>query len=129
MLYKILVAEDDIVVKRSLAIFLGKSSDEYDFEVVEAKDGVEALELYEAERPDMIFTDHSMPEMFGDDVVRRIRDPNGYNDHRTRICMLSAGTISEGAAIAAGADDFLGKPFGKADVIAIRDRYAEELDT
>jgi signal transduction histidine kinase/CheY-like chemotaxis protein len=66
---KILVAEDDPEARELLKLLLGGG----DYHLLEAADGVEALELVRAEQPDLLITDIVMPRMDGYELVRRLR--------------------------------------------------------
>lgn len=79
--------------------------------VVEAADGLEALEVACAELPDLVFLDVQMPCLNGFEVCRRLRlEPRLA---KTRIVMLTAAGQAEDLARgrAAGADLYLTKPF------------------
>ena len=66
---KILVAEDDPEARGLLKLLLGGG--EYD--LIEATDGVEALDLLRTEHPDLLITDIVMPRMDGYELVRKLR--------------------------------------------------------
>lgn len=79
--------------------------------VVEAGDGLEALEVARAEQPDLILLDVQMPHLNGFEACRRLRLESSLS--RTKIVMLTAasqeGDFARGRA--AGADLYLTKPF------------------
>lgn len=108
---------DDVAVNREL--LQGYLEDRYD--VRQARDGQEALESIEAEEPDLIYLDIQMPRLDGLSVCRKLKT------HPTRrlipIVMLTAqgdrATRLDG--LAAGADDFLTKPFD-AEQLLVRTR-------
>ncbi len=79
--------------------------------VVEACDGLEALDVARAERPDLVFLDVQLPYVNGFDVCRRLRREPGLE--KTKIVMLTAAGQEEDVARgrAAGADLYLTKPF------------------
>ena len=79
--------------------------------VLEAGDGLEALEGAFAERPDLIFLDVQLPRLNGFEVCRRLRLEPGLE--KTRIVMLTAAGQAQDLARgrAAGADLYLTKPF------------------
>ena len=79
--------------------------------VLEASDGLEALEVAFAERPDLIFLDVQLPRLNGFEVCRRLRLEPGLE--KTRIVMLTAASQAQDLARgrAAGADLYLTKPF------------------
>lgn len=103
---KVLVAEDSAVMRLTLVHFLR----DWDYEVVETKDGEEAWERFQAERFPLVLTDWMMPQLDGIDLVKRIRNvgSGGY----TYIVLLTAKTDKADLveAMEAGADDFLIKP-------------------
>src|SRR5712691_9389318 len=79
--------------------------------VVEACDGLEALDVARAERPDLVFLDVQLPYVNGFDVCRRLRREPGLE--KTKIVMLTAAGQEQDVARgrAAGADLYLTKPF------------------
>ncbi len=87
------------------------------YTVIPASSGPEALEKVASERPDLVLLDILMPGMNGHEVCRRLRD-----DPATRllpIVMITAsGPEEKLTAIEAGADDFVQKPFDKAELLA-----------
>ncbi len=103
---KILVV-DDASFMRSRAVRILQNEDNH--QVIEAANGREALEAWEAESPDVILLDISMPEIDGLETLKRIRK----TDTATRIVMVSAlgqePIIIE--ALQNGADYFLTKPY------------------
>jgi CheY-like chemotaxis protein len=70
--YKILLAEDEIAVSRLLRRYLEKVG----FEVLAAANGLEALDLFRRENPDLLLSDIDMPEMDGLELLARIREVN-----------------------------------------------------
>ena len=101
---KILVVEDDKITRRLIKEILGRVG----YEVVEAEDGVQGLEVFKSEKPDLVLTDYQMPVMNGLRLLSEIRNINPI----TPVIMLTgfgdiALTIK---AIQIGAFDFLEKP-------------------
>src|SRR3984893_13595540 len=105
---KILIAEDDPVSRHMLKAFLVK----WDYQVVAAADGLEALAILEAEdAPSLAVLDWMMPGLEGTQVCQRVREhperPYVY------VILLSArsekGDLLQG--LESGADDYLTKPF------------------
>jgi len=103
---KVLVADDDRVAR-----LLVVGSLRGRFEVVEASDGVEAVEAFKAETPDFVLLDVDMPRMSGVDAASVMREMAG--DRFVPILLVSGldeiPTLVDG--LAHGADDFLSKPF------------------
>jgi DNA-binding response OmpR family regulator len=102
----LLIADDDediLALVRFRMELLG-------YQVVQARDGVEAMELVKAHAPDLAILDVMMPKMDGLEVTRRLRADDGP---RFPILLLTANAqdtdVSRG--FEAGADDYLRKPF------------------
>ena len=90
--------------------FLVKLLDSFGFEVREAINGEEAIAVWEAWQPHLIFMDMRMPVLNGLDATRRIKAmPQGK---KTVIIMLTASAFEEdrNAALSQGCDDFIHKP-------------------
>ena len=84
---KLLYAEDEEGIRKPMANTLAY----YLKEVLEARDGEEALDIYYEQRPDIILTDLRMPRKDGLDMVKEIRK----NDKKTPILMITAHTDKE----------------------------------
>jgi two-component system cell cycle response regulator len=112
--FPILVAEDNPVSRKLLEKTLSKAG----YEVVSAKDGREALELFSERFFPIVLTDWMMPEMSGLDLCRtlRARSGNGYVFMILLTAKDSKEDIVEG--LEAGADDYLTKPFNRAELMA-----------
>lgn len=85
------------------------------YKVLTAMNGVQALQTLETELPDLIVLDIMMPEMDGFEVCRRLREWS-----QLPIIMLSArdDESDKVQCLDLGADDYITKPFGKAEFIA-----------
>jgi DNA-binding response OmpR family regulator len=108
---RILVVDDEPSIIKYLRANLEASG----YEVLAAMDGTEGLQTFERELPDLILLDVRMPKMDGFEVCRRIRDWS-----KIPIIMLtSLGSVEDKVkAFDLGADDYITKPFGKAEVMA-----------
>lgn len=108
---KLLLVEDDEPTRRAIASNLAA----HGYGVREAGDGEEALRFWEQNRPDLVLLDLGLPDIEGIAVVRRMR-----RDSTTPIIILSAHDEERDkvAALDAGADDYLTKPFGMAELHA-----------
>lgn len=108
---KILVVDDD----PSLLRFLEVNLTQRDFQVIQARDGVEALEQFSSQQPDLIILDLMIPKLDGWAVCRRIRETS-----IVPIIVLSARGDNDGKieALYLGADDYLTKPFGVQELLA-----------
>ncbi|NEP46636.1 MAG: response regulator [Okeania sp. SIO2H7] len=105
--YRILVVED-IKVNRMMLVKLLTT---VGFEVCEAANGLEAVELWESRSPDLIWMDMQMPVMDGFEATKRIKArPKGRS---TPILALTASAFDRDreTILAAGCDDYVSKPF------------------
>lgn len=105
--YRILVADDIADSRHMLTLLLEQAG----FDVREADNGQHAIEVWEAWAPHLILMDMRMPEMDGYEATRYIKStPEGS---ATSIIALTASTFEEERSriVAAGCDDFIGKPF------------------
>jgi two-component system, OmpR family, KDP operon response regulator KdpE len=107
----VLIVEDDDEARAVLVRELGSRG----YRTQEAADGRSALERWEASRPDVVLLDLGLPDIDGLEVIRRIR-----RDALTPIVILS-GRYAEREKVEAlerGADDYVTKPFGLAELHA-----------
>lgn len=105
----ILLVEDDEATRSLIAANLAG----HGYAVRAAPDGEEALRLWEGQRPDVVLLDLGLPGMDGLSVIRRIR-----RDAQTPIIVLSARDQERDKveALDLGADDYLAKPIGMAEL-------------
>ena len=108
---KVLYADDDADLLDVTAYALRREG----FEVLAASDGQRALARWEAERPDLVLLDVTMPGLNGFEVCRRIRLASD-----TPIIMLTARGEEEAVVrgLALGADDYVTKPFSAKQLVA-----------
>ena len=113
---RILAAEDN---KTNQLVFR-KMLKDCDIDIRMANNGREAVEMYRAERPDLIFMDISMPEMDGREATRAIREIEA-KDHAARVPIIAltahAMAGDEVSILAAGMDRYMTKPLRKADIV------------
>ena len=107
----ILLVEDDAATRHAIATFLGG----HGHDVVEAGDAAAAMAAWQARRPDLIVLDLGLPDEDGLTVIRHIR-----REATTPILVLSARDreTDKVAALDLGADDYVTKPFGMAELRA-----------
>ncbi|AOR33011.1 DNA-binding response regulator [Streptomyces fodineus] len=108
---RVLVVEDDPQLVRALVINLQARH----YGVDAAPDGAAALRLAAARRPDVVLLDLGLPDMDGVDVIKSLR---GWS--RVPVLVLSARQASDEkvAALDAGADDYITKPFSMDELLA-----------
>jgi CheY-like chemotaxis protein len=119
----VLVVDDDPFIRKLIATTL---EDVAQFEIHEAADGIEALEVARRERPSLVFLDIDIPEIDGIDACRQLRADESTN--ATKIVMLTAahGDAVQQEAADAGADLYLTKPFSPLDLLRLVDRFGEQ---
>ena|SRR5436309_1747444 len=122
MSHGVLIVDDDQFIRKLIATTL---EDVSEFEVHEAADGVEALEVARQQRPSLVFLDVDMPRLNGIDACRRLREDDDSRD--VTIVMLTAAHDDsvESDAERAGADLFLTKPFSPLDLLRLVDQLGE----
>jgi CheY-like chemotaxis protein len=106
---KVLIADDVREIRDMLRLFL-----EPHYDVIVARNGEEAWELFNAEKPDLVLTDIVMPRVTGLDLCKRIK-LQSYNPN-TPVVIITAATkdtlLADGFwNKAAGSDGFITKPF------------------
>ncbi len=110
---KLLLVDDSGLARRSMRSILEAS----DFEVVEAEDGMIALEKYFVERPDIVMLDLVMKGMYGLDVLTKLREM----DPSACVIVVSADVQSSSRDMvqAAGASAFVNKPVDREHLLAV----------
>lgn len=111
---RLLVVEDEPALQKVLAMRLGLEG----FEVRTASDGVEALEMIRAERPDLVLTDLMMPEMDGVELTRRIKGDAELKGIPVLVLTALKEQRERDNLVAAGADGFAAKPYDSAELTA-----------
>ena len=108
---KILVVDDDLALADVLAFTLRRAG----FDVFLAHDGRDALEQFTRQMPDLIVLDWMLPDLDGVEVCTRVRDVSNIP-----IIMLTVryGDDDVMAALEAGADEYITKPFSPRQVVA-----------
>ena len=112
----VLIVDDEPFIRRLVSTTL---EDVASFELLEAENGREALEVAEREHPQIVFLDIDMPEVDGYEACRRLRADPGTA--AATIVMLTAAAGEEAARQAeeAGADLFLTKPFSPLEILRL----------
>ncbi|EGY76382.1 response regulator transcription factor [Peptoniphilus indolicus] len=111
MKYKILVAEDDNAIRDSIGIYLRNAN----YDVIEAKDGEEAIHKFKSEKIDLIIMDLMMPNLSGEEAILELREIT-----YVPIIILSAKGEDYDKIIGLniGADDYITKPFNPLELMA-----------
>jgi two-component system, OmpR family, KDP operon response regulator KdpE len=107
---RILVVDDERPIRRFLNASLGNR-----YTILEAENGGGAIQSAALNHPDLIILDLGLPDMDGTEVTRRIRE---WTDVPVIIISVRDGEKDKVAALDAGADDYLTKPFGTSELLA-----------
>src|SRR6202451_4387309 len=108
---RVLVCDDETQILRALRVILRDAG----FEALPASTGEEALDVAAVSSPDAAIIDLVLPDMDGVELCRRLREWT-----RMPLIVLSAVSDEDAKvrALAAGADDYVTKPFGPRELIA-----------
>ena len=111
----IMIVEDEESFVEALTVGLRREG----FRVLVARDGAEAIGLFESGRPDLVLLDVMLPRVSGIDVCRHIRSLGGALGS-VPIIMVTAksGEIDTVVGLEVGADDYITKPYRLREVIA-----------
>ncbi|MGO9543932.1 MAG: response regulator [Rhodomicrobium sp.] len=122
---RVLVIDDEPPIRRLLRTSLTAEG----FEVIEAENAQKALALIASAKPEIAILDLGLPDLDGLDIIRRVRSSGS----KMPIIVLSsrAGERGKVEALDLGADDYVTKPFGIAELVArirtaLRHRFQEQ---
>jgi two-component system chemotaxis response regulator CheY len=111
--HKLLLVDDSGLARRGMRAIFERAG----FDIVEAEDGMTALERYFLEKPDVVILDLVMKGMYGLDVLTKLREL----DPGARVVVVSADVqqSSQELAEAAGAVAFINKPIDAQQVVSL----------
>ena len=107
---KILVVDDERPIRRFLSASLGNR-----YQVLEAENGIQAIQLAALHHPDVIILDLGLPDMDGADVTRHLRE---WSQVPIIVVSVRDSEQDKVAVLDAGADDYLTKPFSMSELLA-----------
>ena len=107
---KVLVVDDERPIRRFLNASLGNH-----YTILEAESGSDAIQRAAIDHPELIILDLGLPDMDGTDVTRRLRE---WTDVPIIVISVRDSEQDKVAALDAGADDYLTKPFGANELLA-----------
>ena len=112
---KILIADDELRLRKVIALYMTKTG----HETVEAGNGAQAIELAKEEKPDAIVLDVMMPEMTGLEATKIIRSMPEFAN--TPIILLTANAREDDIKLGleSGADKYITKPFSPKELVEI----------
>jgi len=120
--YKLLYVEDEAPIRLVTTMFL-KS---YFKEIIEASNGVEALERYKESEPDIIITDIEMPKMNGLEFCKQIREENSSTPIIITTAHINVEYLLE--AVSLNLIKYLGKPLQKEELLDALDSCFAQLE-
>ena len=108
---KVLIVEDEEAFIDALTVGLGNEG----FDIDIARDGAQALEVFDAYQPDLVLLDVMLPKMSGVDVCRELRARS-----KVPIIMVTARTteVDTVVGLEVGADDYISKPYRMRELVA-----------
>ena len=114
----VLIVDDDPFIRKLVSTTL---EDVAGFDLIEASDGGEALQVAAMERPAIVFLDIDMPGLDGIEACRRLRAQDNTAGSTIVMLTAAAGSAAERQAEEAGADLFLTKPFSPLELLRLVD--------
>ena len=108
---RVLVVDDEPAIRRFLRVSLSA----HGYTIVEAGDGQSALSAVSADRPDLVILDLGLPDLDGIQVTRLLRE---WTHIPIIILSVRGQEADKIAALDAGADDYVTKPFGAGELLA-----------
>ena len=114
---KILVVDDDMINRKLLNVLVKKAGN---FDVIEAENGLEALNIIKNEPVDMVLLDIIMPVMDGIDLLKILKSDEVYK--QIPVAILTTDDSKKIEALSLGASEVLIKPIKDSDLRAILDK-------
>lgn len=110
---KVMVVDDSNLMVAVISNFIKK--DRSDIEIISAHNGLEALNAYKVEKPDLVFMDIKMPELDGLKALEEIRKFDG--SAKVVMCTALKTIEQEETATKLGAVKYITKPFSRDDIV------------
>jgi two-component system, chemotaxis family, chemotaxis protein CheY len=120
----IMVVDDSATVRKFITVSLEMQG----FKVVQACDGMEALEKLPLQKVDLIITDLNMPNMDGFELIRNLRSYEQYQDIPVIILSSLSDQASREQGMSIGAHSYLVKPFSLEKVQYEVSKYLNWVD-
>lgn len=114
-MYKVLIADDE----KALRLLIAGTLEIGGYDILEADNGIRALELVKLERPDLIILDVMMPGMTGYEVCKWIKTNPDIADTKVLILTAKGQQSDKEAAWEALADFYLSKPFSPMELLSM----------
>jgi len=111
MTQRILVVDDEPQIRKFMRISLGANG----YDVIEAETAAAGIEAARSQRPDLLILDLGLPDLDGQEVITAIR---AYSAVPIIVLSVRAHEVDKVEALDRGANDYVVKPFGVAELIA-----------
>lgn len=125
MIKRVLIVDDSTtarsIIRRTLEI-----SGMEDLEIGEASNGLEALETLKANKYDLVFTDINMPDMNGEQLLKRIKSSPKLNDIPVVVISSMTNESKENKLLKEHAEKIFSKPLSLPDIQDFLESYKEE---
>lgn len=110
----ILIVEDEAEIAQLLTLYLEKES----FSCRTCRDGLAALQQFQAMAPDLVILDLMLPQLDGLEVCARIRQSPGPKDPYILMLTAKGEELDRIVGLSTGADDYMTKPFSPRELVA-----------
>jgi two-component system OmpR family response regulator len=111
---QILIVEDELEIARLIQLSLEKEG----FSCHSCRDGINALQVFQEQQPDLIILDLMLPALDGLEVCARIRQKPGAKDPYILMLTAKGEEIDRVIGLSTGADDYMVKPFSPRELVA-----------
>jgi len=111
---EILIVEDELEIARLIQLSLEKEG----FSCHSCRDGINALQVFQEQQPDLIILDLMLPGLDGLEVCARIRQKSGAKDPYILMLTAKGEEIDRVIGLSTGADDYMVKPFSPRELVA-----------
>jgi len=109
----VMVVDDSVTVRKVASRFLEREG----FQVVTARDGVEAMQLLQKNQPDIMLLDIEMPRMDGFEVARRVKESEELKNIPIIMITSRTGEKHRERAVDLGVEGYLGKPYQEEELL------------
>jgi DNA-binding response OmpR family regulator len=110
---RVLLADDDPALRRLIGTTLGSQ----DFDLLQAVDGEEALQIARQQHPELVLLDVNMPKLDGFEVCRNLRSDPATSSMKIVMLTARGADVDRARAREAGADDYFIKPFSPVQLL------------
>jgi chemosensory pili system protein ChpA (sensor histidine kinase/response regulator) len=117
----VMVVDDSVTVRKVTTRLLERNG----YDVITAKDGVDAIALLQDQKPDVMLLDIEMPRMDGFEVATLVRHDERLKDVPIIMITSRTGTKHKERALSIGVNEYLGKPFQEHDLLENIERYVD----